>query len=41
MDGEGTADFSFDRKRFTAVIVEGGPGNDSLLAHRSGGHSRR
>jgi Ca2+-binding RTX toxin-like protein len=30
--GEGTADFSFDRSKFTTIVVQGGPGNDTLLA---------
>lgn len=30
--GDGTADFAFDRARFTTIVVEGGPGNDTLVA---------
>jgi Ca2+-binding RTX toxin-like protein len=30
--GDGTAEFGFDRSKFTAITVRGGPGNDTLAA---------
>jgi Ca2+-binding RTX toxin-like protein len=34
---DGIADFSFDRSRFTTIVVEGGSGNDTLVASPLGG----
>jgi Ca2+-binding RTX toxin-like protein len=34
---DGSANFAFDRKRFTAIVVEGGAGRDTLVADGSNG----